>query len=137
MEPIVIDITILKPIEKVWDYFITSKHILKWNILNSSWECVKAENDFKVGGRFLYRMEMKNKGFGFDYKGTFDEIEPLRKINYHLDDGRKVNVTFEKLDEATTKIVQIYEPEGNTSREMQREGWYNILNNFHKYVEQN
>ncbi len=137
MEPIVIDIIILEPIAKVWDYFITSKHILKWNIINSQWNCVKAETDFKVGGHFNYRMNMKNKGFGFDYNGTFEEILPFQKIKYQLDDGRKVSVEFEKVDDNTTKIIQIYEPEAKTSREMQREGWYSILNNFHKYVEQN
>lgn len=137
MEPIKIDITILSPIQKVWDYFTNSKHILKWNIINTSWHCTKAETDFRVGGTFLYRMDFKNKGFGYDYSGIFDSISPLEKINYHLLDGRNVEVIFEKIDDNTTKVIQIYEPETKNSREMQRDGWYSILNNFHKYVEKN
>jgi uncharacterized protein YndB with AHSA1/START domain len=32
MDPIKIDITILAPVEKVWNYFNEPKHITKWNL---------------------------------------------------------------------------------------------------------
>lgn len=135
MEPITIDITILKPVEKVWDYFNEPKHITKWNFAHESWQCPKAENDLQVGGQLKTRMEAKDGSFGFDFEGIYDEIIPLEKIKYHLEDGRNVEVLFEKVDENTTKVTEIFDPETQNSREMQRDGWYAILNNFHKYVE--
>lgn len=137
MEPIKIDITILEPIEKVWDYFNTPQHITRWNFANESWQCPSAENDLKVGGKLKTRMEAKDGSFGFDYVGVYDEIVPFQKLKYHLEDGRNVEVLFEKVDAETTKVTQIFDPESANSREMQREGWYAILNNFHKYVENN
>ena len=55
----------------------------------------------------------------------------------HLDDGRKIEVQFNKIDEKTTEIIEIFEPEVQNSIEMQRVGWYAILDRFHKYVEKN
>lgn len=135
MEPIKIDITILKPIEKVWEYFNDPKHVTNWNFAHETWKCPKATSDFREGGKFNYRMEAKDGSFGFDYTGTFDEIVPNTLVKYHLDDGRKVEVHFNKVDENTTEVVEIFEPEKANSVEMQRDGWYGILNNFHKYVE--
>lgn len=137
MEPIKIDITILEPIEKVWDYFNAPEHITKWNFAHESWQCPSAENDLKVGGQLKTRMEAKDGSFGFDYVFVYDEIVPLQKLKYHLEDGRNVEVLFEKVDADTTKITEIFDPEAASPREMQREGWYAILNNFHKYVENN
>lgn len=137
MEPIKLDITILEPIAKVWEYFNDPKHVPQWNFATAEWQCPTAESDFRVGGKFSYRMEAKDNSFGFDYSGVFDEIIPNELVRYHLDDGRKVEVVFNKVDADTTEIIQTFEPEAANSREMQREGWYAILNNFHKYVEQN
>lgn len=137
MEPITIDITILKPITKVWEFFTDPEHITQWNFANDTWTCPKAENDLQIGGAFNYRMEAKDESFGFDFKGTYDEVAPFEKIKYHLDDGRKVKVLFERIDETTTKVTEIFEPDTQQSAEMQREGWYAILDNFHKHVENN
>lgn len=135
MDKITIDITILAPVEKVWDYFNIPKHVTKWNFAHESWQCPKSENDLKVGGKFNHRMEAKDGSFGFDFIGIYDEIIDKQLIKYHIEDGRKVEVIFEKIDETTTKVTEIFDPEKQNSVEMQREGWYAILNNFHKYVE--
>ncbi len=137
MSPITIDITILKSVDKVWDYFTKPEHITEWNFATDEWVCPAAKNNFEVGGAFDYRMEAKDGSFGFDYTGVFDEIVPLKKINYLLDDGRKVEVIFESLDPDMTKVTEIFEPDPEQPPQMQREGWYGILNNFHKYVENN
>jgi uncharacterized protein YndB with AHSA1/START domain len=137
MDKIKIDITILAPVEKVWDYFNSPKHIVKWNFAHESWECPSSENDLKVGGKFNNRMEAKDGSFGFDFEGIYDEIIPNEIIKYHIADGREVEMIFEKIDGNTTKVIQIFEPEKQNSVEMQRDGWYAILNNFHKYVENN
>jgi len=135
MDPIKIDITILAPAEKVWDYFNTPKHIMKWNFAHESWECPRSENDLRVGGKFNNRMEAKDGSFGFDFIGIYDEVIPNERIKYHIEDGRNVEVIFEKIDGNTTKVIEIFDPEKQNSVEMQRDGWYAILNNFHKYVE--
>ncbi|WP_299177322.1 SRPBCC family protein [uncultured Chryseobacterium sp.] len=135
MDPIKIDITILEPVQKVWDYYNTPKHITKWNYADESWHCPSSENDLREGGTFKTRMEAKDGSFGFDFEGVYDEVIPYEKIQYHIADGRNVEVNFDKIDENTTKVRIEFEPEKQNSVEMQRDGWYSILNNFHKYVE--
>ncbi|KEY20073.1 SRPBCC domain-containing protein [Kaistella antarctica] len=137
MSLITIEITILKSVTKVWEFFTEPDHITQWNFASDEWTCSSAQNDLQVGGVFNYRMEMKDDDFGFDYKGSYDEIIPLQKIKYHLDDGRKVEVLFEKVDENTTQVTQAFEPDPQQPELMQREGWYSILDNFHKHVENN
>ena len=137
MSLITIEITILKSVTKVWEFFTEPDHITQWNFASDEWTCSTAQNDLQVGGVFNYRMEMKDEDFGFDYKGCYDEIIPLQKIKYHLDDGRKVEVLFEKVDENTTQVTQAFEPDPQQPELMQREGWYSILDNFHKHVENN
>ena len=137
MDPITIDITILAPVEKVWDYFNTPEHVTQWNFAHETWECPHSENDLRVGGKFSHRMEAKDGSFGFDFEGIYDEIVINEKMKYHLEDGRNVEVTFDKIDDNTTKVTEVFEPENQNSAEMQRDGWYKILNNFHKYVENN
>lgn len=137
MSLITIEITILKSVTKVWEFFTEPDHITQWNFASDEWTCSSAQNDLQVGGVFNYRMEMKDDDFGLDYKGSYDEIIPLQKIKYHLDDGRKVEVLFEKVDENTTQVTQAFEPDPQQPELMQREGWYSILDNFHKHVENN
>ena len=137
MDKVKIDITILAPVEKVWDYFNDPKHITKWNFAHESWFCPSSENDLKPGGKFNNRMEARDGSFGFDFIGIYDEVIPNERIKYHIEDGRNVEVVFEKIDGNTTEVTEIFDPEKQNSVEMQREGWYAILNNFHKYVENN
>lgn len=137
MDLIEIDITILKPVSKVWEFFTDPEHITQWNFATDEWVCPKAENDLQVGGDFNYRMEAKDQSFGFDFKGTYEQVLPFEEIKYHLEDGRKVRVIFEIIDENTTKITEIFEPDPAQPLQMQREGWYSILDNFHKHVENN
>ena len=137
MEKIQIDITILAPVEKVWNYFNEPEHVTLWNFAHESWQCPSSENDLRLGGKFKHRMEAKDGSFGFDFEGFYDEIIPHEKIKYHLEDGRNVEVIFEKIDENTTKVTEVFDPETQNPVEMQRDGWYAILDNFHKHVENN
>ena len=137
MEKIQIDITILAPVEKVWNYFNEPEHVTQWNFAHESWQCPNSENDLRLGGKFKHRMEAKDGSFGFDFEGFYDEIIPYEKIKYHLEDGRNVEVIFEKIDENTTKVTEVFDPETQNPVEMQRDGWYAILDNFHKHVENN
>ncbi len=136
-DPITIKITILQPVHKVWDCFYNPKHIVKWNFPTTNWQRTKALSDFREGGRFDYRLDYKDKSFGYNFSGYIDEIKVLEYVKSHLDDGRKIEVQFNKIGEKTTEIIEIFEPEVQNSIEMQRVGWYAILDRFHKYVEKN
>lgn len=137
MEKVTLKSTILRPIDKVWEFYTEPEHITQWNFATPEWNCPSAKSDLRSGGNFSYRMEAKDGSFGFDYAGIFDEVIPENKLSYRLDDGRKVEVSFNKIDDSTTEIIEIFEPEASHPVEMQREGWNNILHNFEKYAENN
>ena len=108
---------------------------MKWNNASNDWHTPRAENDLKVRGKFLYRMEAKDGSSGFDFDGTYEQVKTNELIAYSISDGRKVQVMFTKDDNTRTKMVTIFEAESTNPIEMQRDGWQAILNNFKKYVE--
>ena len=124
------------PIEKVWEYFSKPEHIVKWNNASEDWHTPKAENDFRVGGGLVYRMEAKDGSFGFDFGGKYDEVHQHQRIAYTLGDNRKVELDFSSEGEATT-VTEKFEAESTHDIEMQRNGWQAILDNFRKYTESN
>ncbi len=79
-------------------------------------------------------MEAKDGSLGFDFSGTYDEVALEKALRYTLDDGRKVNVTFDENSEGT-QVTETFEAEAQNSVEMQRQGWQAILDNFKSYVE--
>ena len=135
-ENITIKTTVNSDINKVWNTWTQPKHIKKWNNASPDWHTPKAENDLKKGGRFSSRMEAKDGSFGFDFGGTYDEVVPNQKIKYTIDDGRKVEVTFEQQNDGVL-VTEIFEPESQNSTDMQQQGWQAILDNFKTYVESN
>ena len=118
----------------VWDLWNTPQHVMQWNSASPDWHTPKAENNLKKGGRFLYRMEARDGSFGFDFEGTYDQIIDHEKIEYTLDDGRKVIITFREKN-GRTHIEEEFEAEGTNPIEMQKNGWQAILNNFKGYAE--
>lgn len=131
---ITIKASINAPVDLVWKLWTSPEHIIKWNAASVDWHSPSAENDLRVGGKFITRMEAKDKSFGFDFSGTYDEIKNNELIAYTIDDGRKVKITFIQKGEQT-EVVETFEAENTNSLEMQRDGWQSILNNFKKYVE--
>jgi uncharacterized protein YndB with AHSA1/START domain len=115
---ITIENTINAPTEKVWEYWTKPEHIIKWNTPSDDWHTPRAENDLKVGGRFLSRMEAKDGSMGFDFGGMYDAITNNRYIEYTIGDGRKVKITFNP-DGNKTKISESFEAENIYSIEMQ------------------
>ena len=90
MERITIQNTINAGVKKAWKLWTDPEHIVNWNAANEDWHTTRAENDLKVGGKFLSRMEAKDGSFGFDFEGVYDEVVPEERIAYTLGDGRKV-----------------------------------------------
>lgn len=132
---ITIQAVINATVEQVWKLYTEPEHVMKWNNASNDWHTPRAENDLKVGGKFLYRMEAKDGTSGFDFDGTYEQVIANELIVYSISDGRKVEVTFTKDDNARTKMATTFEAENSNPIEMQRDGWQAILNNFKIYVE--
>jgi uncharacterized protein YndB with AHSA1/START domain len=132
---ITVQAAINAPVEQVWKLYTEPRHVMKWNNASNDWHTPRAENDLKVGGKFLYRMEAKDGSSGFDFNGTYEQVKTNELIVYSISDGRKVEVIFIKDDNARTKVATTFEAENSNPIEMQRDGWQAILNNFKKYVE--
>lgn len=131
---ITIEASVKAPAEKVWTLWTTPADILQWNSASSDWHTTKAENDLRVGGSFVSRMEAKDGSFGFDFGGVYDEVITNKRIAYTLGDGRKVSVDF-KENGNETNIVSVFEAEDQNPVEMQQYGWQAILNSFKQYAE--
>ena len=119
---------------KTWNYYTQPEHITKWNFATENWHCPSANNDMRVGGKYIARMEAKDGSFGFDFEGIYNSIEPLKKIEYTLSDGRKVFISFVG-DQKSTTIFESFEAENENSLELQEQGWQAILNHFKLYTE--
>ena len=133
---ITVQTTVKAPVEKVWKLWTAPEHITKWNNASDDWHTPFAENDLRVGGKFLARMEAKDGSYGFDFGGVYDEVKENEVIEYTIGDGRKVIVNFTG-NANETKVVETFEAETTNSIEMQRGGWQAILDNFKKYAEAN
>jgi uncharacterized protein YndB with AHSA1/START domain len=135
LEPTTVEVTINAPVKKVWQYFTEPAHIVKWNHASDNWHTTHSENDLKVGGSFVARMEAKDGSVGFDFGGIYTEVDPPRKIAYVIEGGRNVSVVFEKRQEGVTHVIETFDPEDENPIDMQRAGWQAILENFKKHAE--
>jgi uncharacterized protein YndB with AHSA1/START domain len=79
-------------------------------------------------------MEAKDGSFGFDFEGTYDNVQENKYLEYTIADGRKVQVDFSSQGNST-KVIETFEAENTNSIEMQRGGWQAIMDNFKKYAE--
>ena len=66
--------------QKAWDFYTKPEHIVKWNFASDDWQCPRATNDMRVGGKYSARMEAKDGSFGFDFEAVYDEIVPGGKF---------------------------------------------------------
>lgn len=133
MQPITVTTTIKADIQKAWDMWTMPEHITKWNFASPDWECLKAENDLKVGGMFSSTMAAKDGSAAFDFAGTYTEVIPLELLSYSFGD-RTAKVSFTQEGESV-HITETFDPETMNPREMQQAGWQSILDNFKQYVE--
>lgn len=122
------------PVNKVWEFWTSPKHITQWNQASDDWHSPRAENDLRVGGKFLSRMEAKDGSVGFDFEGVYDEVKTHERIVYSMSDGRRVEIQFNGEGD-NTAVTETFDAENTHPIEMQKEGWQSILNNFKEYVE--
>jgi uncharacterized protein YndB with AHSA1/START domain len=133
-ETITVETLVQAPIDKVWEFWTKPEHITQWNHASEDWHTTRAENDLRIGGKFLSRMEAKDGSFGFDFEGIYDSIITNEKISYTLLDDRKVTITFLSTENGV-QIIETFEAENENSLELQKVGWQAILKNFKNYVE--
>lgn len=131
---ITIETIVHSPVEDVWTYWTEPKYITQWNKASDDWHTPFAENDLRVGGKFVSRMEAKDGSFGFDFGGVYEEVSINESISYSIADGRKVKIDFIRQGN-DTKIIESFEAEATNAVEMQQAGWQAILDNFKKYAE--
>ena len=131
---IVVETTVTAAVDKVWDCWTNTEHIIHWNFASPEWCCPKAENDVVPNGKFSWRMEAKDGSMGFDFTGTYMKIIKNQCITYLMSDGRGVRVDFLKNGDQVT-VRETFEAEGSHSDEQQRAGWQAILDNFKNYLE--
>lgn len=131
---ITIEAIVNAPVEKVWNFWTSPEHIVKWNSASEDWHTPKAENDLRAGGSFSSRMEAKDGSFGFDFGGIYDEVKTNEIIAYTLGDDRKVKIQFTDNGDSTT-VTESFDAESENPIEMQKGGWQAILDNFKTYTE--
>ena len=132
---ITVEADVYAPLGKVWECFTRPEHVMQWNSASSEWHTPKADNDLRVGGKFLYRMEAKDGSVGFDFTGVYDDVKEHKLISYSIADGRKVEVRFLQNIESV-KVTESFEAENTNPAKLQKTGWQTILNNFKTYTEQ-
>ncbi|KQB40584.1 SRPBCC family protein [Flavobacterium aquidurense] len=128
--------TINASIDKVWEFWTQPEHIKNWSFASAEWHTPYAENDLREGGKFKSTMAAKDGSMSFDFGGEYTLVEKNKAIEYVLEDGRKVEITFSETPDGV-EIVESFDPETQNSEEMQQGGWNAILDNFKSYVEQN
>ncbi|MCB9231967.1 MAG: SRPBCC domain-containing protein [Bacteroidia bacterium] len=131
---ITIEATVNVPLEKAWQVWTESDHIVNWNFASDDWHCPMSSNDLRPGGRFGAQMAAKDGSFAFEFWGFHDEVVHHELIASTLGDGRKMKVTFENLGNQT-RVVETFHAESQNPVEMQRGGWQSILNNYKRYAE--
>jgi uncharacterized protein YndB with AHSA1/START domain len=131
---VTVETTVNVPVEKAWEFWTDTKHVIHWNNASDDWHTPHAINDFRVGGRFSYRMEARDGSSGFNFSGEYNNIELFKHIEFTLGDNRRVWIIFSPKG-AGTRVAETFEAEQEHSVVMQEKGWQSILDNFKKYAE--
>jgi uncharacterized protein YndB with AHSA1/START domain len=131
---IIVEITVNKDLDFVWNSWTQPDHILKWNHASDDWHTVRVSNELKVGGKFFYRMEAKDGSFGFDFESNYELVNEKKELTYIMSDGRRATTIFQS-KETETKVTTTFDPENKNPIELQKAGWQAILNNFKTYAE--
>ena len=130
---ITVETVVAAPIEEVWRAYTTPEDIKQWNAASDDWHTTAASADLRVGGVFFSRMEAKDGSMGFDFAGTYTNVEKHKLIEYAFGD-RTAQVEFDESPKGV-EVRVTFDSETTHSVEQQREGWQAILNNFVRHVE--
>lgn len=121
--------------ERAWHVYTDPTEITQWNFANDDWHCPTASTDLQIGGVHRARMEAKDGSFGFDFEGTYTEVDAPSALTLLLGDGRQSRTTFRPLG-TRTRIETTFDAEAENPVESQRDGWQAMLLNYQKRAEQ-
>lgn len=119
--------------DQCWAAATSPEAIQVWNTASPDWHCPSAAVDLTVGGRMSSRMEAVDGSRGFDFAATFTAIEPPKRLEYKLDDGRMVELRIDTT-ESGSHVTQSFDAEEENDPEFQRAGWQAILDSFAAYA---
>ena len=131
---IIVETVVKSDIDSVWSAWNNPDDIKQWNAASSDWHTTKSMVDLREGGSFSSRMEARDGTMGFDFVGTFTKVVPKEEIEYELEEGRAVSISFAKEEDAV-RVTETFDADTEMSPQQQRQGWQSILDNFAKYVE--
>ena len=131
---ITINTAVRAPLDLVWQAWTTPEDINQWNAASDDWHNPRSQIDLRVGGRFNYRMEARDGSSGFDFEGTFTQVEAPLLLAYRMDDDREVVVQFEATESGVV-VTESFDTEDQNTAELQRQGWQAILDRFARHVE--
>ena len=130
---ITVENLVRKPLSVVWAAYTTPADIIAWNAASDDWHTTASTVDLRVGGAFSSRMEARDGSFGFDFAGTYTEVETERRLAYDMGD-RVAEIDFLPQDDGVLVRVT-FDAETENPAEMQRQGWQAILDNFARHTE--
>jgi uncharacterized protein YndB with AHSA1/START domain len=133
-DQISIEVYVQTSLKQAWDGFNKAEHIKHWYFADPSWHVRDVNVMLEVGKEFHIYMEAKDKSFGFDFCGTYQVINPYTYVLSFLEDGRRLEVHFNETDKGI-HVIETFEIEYENDKELQRQGWQSILNQFKRYVE--
>ncbi len=119
---------------RVWECWTQKEHIKEWYHALDSWYVPSAEIDFKESGKFKIKMAAMDKSGAISFEGIYTSIKKHEKIQFAIDDGRKVAVTFEAVEKGVL-IIEEFETTPTQPPAAQEMGWQLILKSFKNYVE--
>ena len=131
---ITVETVVKADLKTVWGAWNTPAAIQQWNTASDDWHTPRASVDLREGGKFNVRMEAKDGSQGFDFEGTYTRVEPRRRIEYVMADGRTVQVEFAERS-GGVQVRETFDAETENSAEMQRQGWQAILESFARHAE--
>lgn len=131
---ITVEKVVRSDIDTVWSAWNDPECIKRWNAASEDWHTTAATVDLRAGGAFCSRMEAKDGSAGFDFAGTYTRVDPQQRIDYEMDDGRRVTVEFAARPGGVL-VREVFDAETTYTARQQQEGWQSILDNFARFVE--
>ena len=131
---ITIETLVKADLNTVWAAWNNPEDIKQWNAASDDWHTTQSTIDLREGGKFSSRMEAKDGSAGFDFAGTYTRIMAQKIIEYQMGDDRDVKVEFTEGADGVL-VRETFDAESETDRELQRQGWQAILDNFARHVE--
>ena len=122
-------------IRKVWDAYLVAEPFIQFDKQSREWYCPEVQNDFQIGGKFMYHFMNQDKSFSFVFSGVYTEIILYKKISFEFDKKRQATYIFKDLDGHTEVNIYI-DSDGIHSDEIQIAGWTSVINSFKSYVEE-